>query len=102
MCIILTCILSKTLKFHRIIIDRETFSHFSLTIIIPDSMAVLGLVEVWTRRVKMTLRRKIISLLHLEGFKGVRQLIPLRRVQVEGVIRTETRTLSQPIGTLWL
>lgn len=56
--------------------------------------AILGLVEVRTCRIKLRLWRKIISLLHLKGFKGVCQLVPLWRVQVEGVVRTKTRTLS--------
>ena len=65
-------------------------------------MAALGLVEVRTGRVEMGLRGKIVGLLHFEGFERVCQLVPLRRVQVEGVVRTETRTLSQPVGALGL
>lgn len=61
-------------------------------------MAALGLVKVRTGRVKVGLRGKIVSLKHLEGFEGVCQLVPLRGVQIEGVVRTETRTLPQPVG----
>ena len=49
-------------------------------------MAALGLAEVRTSCVKVGLRGKIISLKHLEGFEGVSQLVPLRGVQVEGVV----------------
>jgi len=65
---------------------------------VPVSMAALGLVKVRTGCIKMGLGRKIVCLLHLEGFERVCQVVPLRRVQVEGVVRAETRALSQPVG----
>jgi hypothetical protein len=66
--------------------------------LLAPAAVCLGLVEVRTGCVEVGLRGKIVGLEHLEGFEGVCQLVPLRGVQVEGVVRAETRTLTQPVG----